>query len=867
MADLAVPAEDLPEGSPEPISSGGAVPQGDLPESSAKEVPASDLPGEDDSEKQEKYGTGTQQAIAGIEGLAKGVAGPLATGAERLLGVPAEDIEGRAEANPWTHGIGEAAGIGGSLLSGNPVAAYSEAAIIGKAAEGLSHAADLGKIGSTILKGAVEAGLFQGGDEISNAILGKADPETPVSSALAHMGAAALLGGAGGAVLGKAAGKLQELAEGKTAQTASQFMADFANRWKFKETNPDLTTAITDELTHFHGTTSAAADEVYGSSGLKAQAIQKLVPEMNENIAKQTQEIATNLQNKYSEMVADPDTYPPRLAKLFQKEVNAWMETATDANASSIDRFNATQELKQRLQLYSKFDKQISAIAPERGFVDAAKDISHQLRTALEDNNAWGQAADLQKGVNKAFTDFLPAQKDFLRKFTTKVEGEPVIDPGKIRTYVNQLGKPNAEIKQTMLKNYIDAAEKYRSHIDGLHASLGLESPLQPSSLNAVKETMNENPAAGAKFADWLSSVGINSFSNKVASTIGGAEVGAKYGGVKGAVLGAGIGHVLPLLEQAVGRKITQSMVPGIIKALASGEYSSVPKAMNYAETIAKGARKINSSVDNLFTIGGQKYLNHDFSETARENLKKYIEEGQMNQEMTAQSSDQPDNQAPVPHFAHGGEVIAPEPIAPVTKPVPKVLKSIDGVSGVFPEQSMLLGAAKGRINNYLNSVRPQSVQSKAPFDPHMPDKSKDKAYNKALNVALKPLSVVDHIKNGTLDMESMQHMQGMYPELANHLRQKISTKILDAQLKNEKPPYKVRQSLSLFMGSPMDSTFSPQNIMAAQNVFARQNAEKQQQQAPQPKKSGSTNKLSESPNQYRTADQSRSLRQSRTSE
>ena len=33
--------------------------------------------------------------------------------------------------------------------------------------------------------------------------------------------------------------------------------------------------------------------------------------------------------------------------------------------------------------------------------------------------------------------------------------------------------------------------------------------------------------------------------------------------------------------------------------------------------------------------------------------------------------------------------------------------------------------------------------------------------------------------------------------------------------------PYKQRQSLSLFTGQPLDSTMTPQSIMAVQNVYA----------------------------------------------
>ncbi len=69
---------------------------------------------QDDSEK---YGSPGQQIAAGLEGIAKGVAGPLAPAAELATGITTpEAIRGRAEANPWTHGLGEAAGFAGSAL-------------------------------------------------------------------------------------------------------------------------------------------------------------------------------------------------------------------------------------------------------------------------------------------------------------------------------------------------------------------------------------------------------------------------------------------------------------------------------------------------------------------------------------------------------------------------------------------------------------------------------------------------------------------------------------------------------------------------------------------------------------------------------
>ncbi len=235
----------VPEATPDTERSPASVQEkpthddlGFVPEGAQASAATEDLgfvPENNEAVKEEQYGTGIEQAKAGLEGLAQGVAGPLATLAEtKLLGVKPEDIAGRAEANPWTHGIAEGAGlIGGAFI---PVLGeYSLGSKIAQGAGAAAKAAELGKIGSVALKGAIEAGLFQTSDEATKYILGQSDPEAPVSSALAHIGGASLLGGAGGALLGKAGSKLQEMAEGKASGKAAQFLADFGNRFEFQQ--------------------------------------------------------------------------------------------------------------------------------------------------------------------------------------------------------------------------------------------------------------------------------------------------------------------------------------------------------------------------------------------------------------------------------------------------------------------------------------------------------------------------------------------------------------------------------------------------------------------------------------------------------
>lgn len=220
MVDAANPGEVVPEAD---LPGSDVVPASDLPEEYADSdvVPDDDLP---DNPGLSKYETTGQQIATAVEGAAQGLAGPLATLAEtELLGIPAEDIAGRKEANPWTSGLSQAAATVGSMAMGVGVAGAAM-----KTAEAAAATMRLGKVGSAAVKGMISNGLIEAGNETSKAILGQGDPEEAVSPYLA-IGAASLFGGALGAAGAKIAGdvtsKLQGLSDLKMAAKAEEMLA------------------------------------------------------------------------------------------------------------------------------------------------------------------------------------------------------------------------------------------------------------------------------------------------------------------------------------------------------------------------------------------------------------------------------------------------------------------------------------------------------------------------------------------------------------------------------------------------------------------------------------------------------------------
>jgi hypothetical protein len=803
-----------------------------------------------------------REATTGVEGIARGLTGGLSDavfkGARDLaekqdvinpdwIAPKMEDIAERAEtplgkASEYT---GMGAGLMGSTgvpgLIGAGAKGATSLAGKGLAYAGLNASPKLAKIGAMALTGALESGAFQGTDEISKAMLGNqdGDPSTPVSNALSHMGAAGLLGLGVGSGVGLGGAGLKAISESKTAGKASQWLSDFANRWHYNASVGDLPAKLTGELTDFHTSTMNAADEVFGPNGLKAQGIKKLLPEMHPGIQSQNQEISNAIDDAVKDLGDDPH------AKILQREGNKWLDIISNPTATSEDVFNAHQKLKQQLQEWSKFSKVSPPPIADRAFISTAKTLGHQIKENLEDPKVWGKAGSLQQGVNGAFTEFLPALQDFEKRFTSTQLGEKSIDPGKVATYANQLGKPNAEIKQDVMKNFIDAAEKYRKQIQDLHDKLGIENTIAPAPLNALKGTLNKALPAGAKAADFLYKKGLGQLTDPAISKMMGIKFGASIGGIPGAAVGYVGAHALaPTLEHVVGRPLrggAEAAVSGTLRALGNGETKGLNKVVDYGNKVDSGGRKIKKAVSSLFKTGRQAAISTEISDKDKKRLSEWINGGGIQQDLTPN----PDQSGQPQGYAAGGIVM----------PSDQDTDESDPIADHFPAQNIMLNAAKSRISNYLTSVKPIDNPNKLPFDPEPDTSGDERIYDNALGIAVSPLSILDKVKDGTVRAQDVKHFTSMYPELHQHLAKQITKEIMNSQLSDEKPDYVQRQAMSLFLGTPLDSTMTPQAIMAAQSAFIRPQSPQQSQGKPGGKKG--TSALGKSNKTYQTASQS----------
>lgn len=357
--------------------------------------------------------------------------------------------------------------------------------------------------------------------------------------------------------------------------------------------------------------------------------------------------------------------------------------------------------------------------------------------------------------------------------------------------------------------------------------------------------------------------LGYDSYENLVKKAIGvaGDAAGYKLGGLEGSIIADKV--IKPMLQKHLTRPVTAAgnlVVPAVTKWMSEGAPSRLLPILNYATQVEKGNKLLNSSVEALFSKEGGLQLGRMMdTERARDKLDKWIENGGSAQDIQQEIYNQAEGSTQ--GFAEGGDVEKGTARGSEKTTQPSLIQASHPLSMVYPEQNIMIQAAKGRMSNYLSSIRPGKYSAKLAFDAEPDDREQKRSYHKALDIANNPLSILHEIKKGTIDPEHVKHFQTLYPELNDVLQKKLTKRISEAQLNEEKPNYKTRQGLSLLMGTPLSGELAPQNIQAAQATFAMQ--QPQQGGAPTKNKKN-TSSLTKVDDSYLTGPQARESRQQR---
>lgn len=769
---------------------------------------------------EDKYGSPSQQIKAGLEGVAEGIAGPLATATEtNLLGIKPEDIRGRRQENPITHGAGQIAGLAGSMASG-----VGEGALLAKLGSkanlitrGAGEASLARNIAASAVQGAVENMALTTGDEITKRLID--DPHQSLGSAMADVGLSGLLGGGVSGGLGA----ISPLWKATAGTKLGKYTGDFKARLHERMHNSEPLEALTKELEDFHGNITTGADEVYGPQGLKASATSKAVPEINDKISDQASEIASKMDATLAEMNANQLAYPARLTDKLSKNYQEFANVIKKPDVSSSEVFNALEDLKRNAQAYSKYDKFVKPTDAEYDFVQKAKELAHDLRMKSEDEGVWKGAAKVQKEINEGFKQYIQPLKEFQSKFMEKLNGELVIAPGKVAAFFNKAGKPTGKTQRQVLENFKKASQEYAKAIDKAHLKLGSESPIKPLELYNIDKALEEI-SPGAKLADVIVDKSLSDLGSKAA------------GGATGAVVGGMLGH--PYIGALIGEhtlaSFYKSTLPALIKPMLGKPTSAegLKAAAEYGAAISKGESKINRAARNIFNVVSN--TGHATrSVIAGQYASSDAERKRLDKQLQALQKD-PSN----------------------------LVKTGGAISHYLPDHAPVISETAAHVIQYLQKLRPQQDKQN-PLDRDMPiSKIKQAEYENALDIAAKPLIVMDKINKGNLTPQDIVALKSMYPGLYQRMSSSIMNEMSDSVNKGKIIPYAKRMSLSMFLGQPLDSTMTPTSIMAAQPIS---NAAPTPNQQPARAPSASSLKnLSKSPQRYMTAEQQTQARKIR---
>ncbi len=720
--------------------------------------------------KYAKYSSIPEQIKTGLEGAGVANTFGLSTLAEKALGATDEGINARKEVNPGTHAAGEV----GGLLASSLIPGVGEAELLSKAGElakgytGLKEAGLLSRFGAGAAKIGTESALMGAGDEMSKFISN--EPGQSSESALTNIGLSGLIGaGTGGAF-----GTISPLWEAANGSKVGQFIQDFKTQWMNRVENPEPVQALTNELKGVVDGASKLADETYGATGLKARAIAQHLPETNEKILGQASDLVTKAENAIANLGSDKNAgiLMPELAKL-KNAITPEIDKATGeiiSQPKSADIFDATQRFKQVLGEYSDFNSIIPAPVADRSFVKMSGQLYHDFRIALESPEVWGKAGEAQQQLNSAFSKYNPALKDFKGKFLAKELGENVVNPAKVLTYYNQLGKGNAEIKQSAMKNFLDATDNYLESVNKVHASMGLD-PVEPWSTGNLRASTNKI-TGGAKLANYVADKGV--------AKLAGEGVGT--------AIGAGIGHMVghPAVGAIVGERALSPFFSHILPAIAKPimdmpVYSKALKAAaDLGSSIVKGDGLIRNASKSIFN--------------AAEDVipRKLIPDANSRDKLKNKLDKIKDDQASLLNV--GGDI-----------------------GHYMPNHASNLGSVAARTTQYIQSLKP-TTDKLSPLEPNRkPASSEEATYDRQLDIAEQPLLTLKHLKEGTLIPQDIVTLKTCYPGLYSNISNKLTEELINHTSEGNTVPYKTRLGLSLFLGESMDSTMSPQAIAAAQ--------------------------------------------------
>lgn len=851
-----------------------------------------------------KYSSTPEQIKTFLEGAAQGSTFGGSTAVERLFGVNPESIQTRQEVNPGVHELGEAAGVGVSSLAG-----VGEGALLGKAGQLTAKALGLSvpekliaQVGSEVAQNAVQTALVSSGDEVSKMLA--SDPNQSAESAMANIGLNALLGGG----LGAAFGSVSPLWQAAKGTKVGQFLSVIKDKANGVEKDILPKVAITQDLEN-------AGIEVSPliKSGLSENPeARSLFSELQESLSRPGKEAQQSLQDfkkKASDSVLRSIGKTPQevdsLYGLSDHKVGSELKDSLVSEIESRTKplSNRFEEINQKYSKEPVTSEDIANLSNQLGEINLKYSVSPSSSEFKKINNIIEELKNV-----KTLSELKDFQSVHLGDIANKQLwniSSPVKNAFR-STEENLVSKKLGQEAPELLGQHQEARSAYRNEmqtIDDLNERLRVGNDSTPTqflynlkNMNPEKilDRLTKTNDAGLltlmqeKFPQTLQKIKESFINQALEKSSSKAAVGESINPktlfnvmdswspeLRDFVLSKDaqkqIGSVRNLLESLPERvnpsgsgKIindTWSKMTGGVVGLTSLLTGHSPLASYILGNLSK---HLGTTIPDSIKLATLKFLGSDLpvNSSAFKSLAEFVSHSMEAERMT--------NRAIGTLFKSGIEV-APQMFEPHPKNREKLKRKLaelkndpsalmqtgGDTSYYLPDHAASFGSIAARAVDYLNSLKPNTSPPGLLDEPREPSKIEEQNYNRALDIAEQPLSVISHIHSNTLLPQDVIALKTIYPSFYNRLSQKITNQLIDSQSKGKTIPYDKRLGLSIFLAQPLDSTMTQSAIQSTQ-MLSSNSPQVPQNQTPPQKGAHSLASLNPISGLYSTPNQSR---------
>jgi hypothetical protein len=418
------------------------------------------------------------------------------------------------------------------------------------------------------------------------------------------------------------------------------------------------------------------------------------------------------------------------------------------------------------------------------------KTLRGKVKGALEDTKVWGEAGTRQQEFNKAFQEYKDAAKRLGAGKSNTLEAKILrkVDDGAggvtyeanektVNAWLNAMADARGGAKSSAFNAYLYKAEALAGQMEksGHEGATELGDAIRKmrSDFAATEQRATVNQVVNR-----LKNPGQILVSEGYIPTAGQLAKDAGHA-VAGAVLPGG-GIVSRTATAALERVRSPSFMVGALEALG--------------KLTGNASRAIESGVSRIFGVAGE-------AAAAKAG-------GAVGERLTAKGLDKVASQ--VRDYEGNPEKLATDVASHTTR-----------LADHSPDHAQAVSGVAGRAVSFLASKLPDT-SPQGPLDKQREASADEIArFGRYYSVAQRPTVLLDHVARGTLTPEHLEAAENIYPRLVNEMRQQALSELAKQMAKGQRPPYKTRLSLAMFLGEPLNFSMSPQSVQANQAAFS----------------------------------------------